>query len=364
MRRPCVFWNVQRLFEPAGGPVARSMGASSRDWTRADYDRKVANIADCLTRLTGGERPALLGFAEVETLGVVRDICERAGWGALVSVDETVPAPELSGHDVALLYDPGVFDRQPAAAQSLTLNNVFDTRDLLRVRLVLKDLGQPVEVLVAHWPSRLISEGAILRIAHSYFLRGILRRSLKFAKADLFTPDGGVAMPDPDTLRQRWATPCIVMGDFNDEPFDESVRHALGSSRLVDTVQSASRLVGKALAEPDNYLAADFTLFNPCWSPPFSDTGTLGGSYYRSPEWRIYDQVMVSHGALDDAAPLRFVQGSLRVGRLEDFAGSGGPVRMTTATGLPNAFEGSDPEGVSDHLPMLWAVDIDPAPGD
>jgi hypothetical protein len=62
MKKQAIFWNVQRFFEPNGGPIARALGASSKDWTEADYEAKLTNIATCLKEITNDEQPALLGI--------------------------------------------------------------------------------------------------------------------------------------------------------------------------------------------------------------------------------------------------------------------------------------------------------------
>jgi endonuclease/exonuclease/phosphatase family metal-dependent hydrolase len=358
MKKQAIFWNVQRFFEPNGGPIARALGASSKDWTEADYEAKLTNIATCLKEMTSDEQPALLAFAEVETVKILQDLRSKLGWNELVCVDEEAEAPEIDGLDVALLYNQEIFEKQPLIAQSLAINNSYNTRDLLRVRLQLKSAAIPVEVVVCHWPSRVITEGRFLRIAHSFYLRNLIQSFLQFSKAELLRPDGTVAMPAPEKLVSRWNTPCFIMGDFNDEPYDESVRNALNSSRHLRASLFRISLTGKALEEPDNYLSENFTLHNPCWSLRFTDNQELGGTYYRSPEWRTYDQVIVSHGALLEESPFRLIENSVKIPRLADLQVDNRLIQMKTRTGLPNPFESDDFEGVSDHFPLLYEVEI------
>lgn len=358
MRRPCIFWNVQRLFDPAGLPVARTLGAA-HEWTRASYRRKLANLSSCLRALAGGQVPAILSLAEIESLRAQRDLRTSLGWDELASIDELAPDPSLDGLDVAMLVDRTIFDVASVRARSIALDNRFASRDLLDVRLRLVGSDTEVVLVALHWPSRLIAEGGPLRLAYSVYLQRLLGSVLKFSKADLVHRDGEVSMPSREELLGRWNTPCIVMGDFNDEPHDPSVREGLCSTRFAERVQRHGRLVGKALVEPEGYLDKKLLLYNPCWDLRFSDDGSLGGTYYRS-EWRSYDQVLLTHGALRSGSPARYVEGSAAVGRLPEALGRAGKrVEMTTSHGIPRKFDQRDPSGVSDHFPLVFAMDFD-----
>jgi len=357
-QRTAVFWNVQRLFGTEGGPVARSLGGVGADWNARTYRRKIANLAGCLRRATGGEPPVLLGLAEVETVQAVRDLAEAAGWPELVCTDEVSPDPGLDGLDVALLLDPEVFDVGDLEATSVALDNRFNTRDLLDVRVRVHGRSDRSAVMVAHWPSRLIPEGQMLRLAYSVHLRRRLTRILSYDRADLLDRSGRFHLPAPQDLLRRWQTGCIVLGDLNDEPWDPSVRSALASTRSAAAVRRRGRLTGKRLSEVDNYLAADCLLLDPCWDLRLSDTGAVGGTYYRG-EWRTYDHLLFSHGMLDPDSALGYVEGSVRAFR--DPAPDD-RISMVTSAGHPRPYRPDSPTGVSDHLPLVFRLTTpDPA---
>lgn len=88
------------------------------------------------------------------------------------------------------------------------------------------------------------------------------------------------------------------------------------------------------------------------------DSGERGGTYYRSPEWKLYDQVIVSHGLLLNNAPLQLNTDSVRVPRVAEFDTRMGAVKMVTRNGLPNKFSQDNHEGVSDHLPIVFNLEV------
>lgn len=360
MRRLGLFWNVERFFDPAGLPVARAFGATGDSWTPAMYEAKLRHVAAVLLAATGGQAPALLALAEVESVRIQRDLRAACGWeDDLVIIDDVAPDPTLDGLDVALLVDRSVFDTDVLTARSLSLDNRFSTRDLLDVRVPLRVGAKPVAIAVAHWPSRVIAEGESLRFAYSVYLRRLAEDTVKYRKSDLVGPDGSINLPPAEDLAARWGIPVLMVGDFNDEPYDPSIRRALDSTSFLDVARARSRLRGKALREADNYLEAGFLLHNPCWNLRFSDTDEPAGTYYRS-EWRTYDQVLVSPGGLDEDSGLCLRSGSTRVFRHTGNLGDEEhPIEMATRTGLPRSFEAAaTTTGASDHFPLTFELEL------
>ena len=358
MKRNCIFWNVQRFFNRQGRSVAKSLGGVGKGWTKEVYERKLLNVAEVLKRGLPDGPPAFIALAEVESIEVLTDLRDALGWHELRASDELFPDSTIDGLDVGILMDRTVFDLNTLRARSISLDHRFSTRDLLQLEVALIQGGQDVAIFLAHWPSRLISEGETLRFAYSVNLRRRINNVLQFGKAELIDEEGTVLLPDAQTLTKRWLTPCVVMGDFNDEPFDLSVRSALGSTRFRDFTMRRGNLVGKSLTDIDNYLDEAFTLYNPCWALRFSDNEEVGGTFYRT-EWRSYDQVMFSHGALLEDAPARYIEGSARVLRLPEFNTNDKVVEMATSmAGAPRKFGSSDLTGVSDHFPLLFEMEF------
>lgn len=350
-----VFWNVERFFAPEAGAIARTLGAAKK-WNRAVYNAKLRNTAAVLDAISKQHEIALIGFVEVENRQVLADLCAELSWTDMVDADEYAPQGNFDGNDVALLYSRKVFRERPLLAQSLAVNNVFSTRDVLQVRLVVRGAGHEVDVMVLHWPSRKIAEGSVLRLAHAYYVQRMVTDVLKFPLNELLTRSGDSRLPDPDLLEQRWNRPVLLLGDYNDEPFDESVRQALRTSHLRQDVVDRGRLAEGAKTVLRTYHETDIWLYNPCWH--LISAGRPCGTFYREGTWRIYDQVIASHGALLPTSPMQLVEGSLRVFSEPQIEYGRTTVEMATRGGMPREFSPETGTGVSDHFPLVFELDF------
>ena len=83
------------------------------------------------------------------------------------------------------------------------------------------------------------------------------------------------------------------------------------------------------------------------WNAFWGLGGGQAGTSYRSPRWRVYDQVLVSRGAAGLFGP-RVATTPLPTSIVVD----GRRVQMTSQDGHPLSFDGSKPRGASDHLPV------------
>jgi Endonuclease/Exonuclease/phosphatase family len=143
-----------------------------------------------------------------------------------------------------------------------------------KVEFVSVSDGLPIYVFAAHWPSRATNEeGRLIRETIAGGLKDAVRKLTKSS------PNAAI----------------IVMGDFNDEPFDESLAwHMLGTR-------------DRRLAKSAN----DY-LYNPFWrrlgeSEPYSITttrpGVAGTCFYKgdtTTRWKTFDQMLFSPAFLGD----------------------------------------------------------------
>lgn len=348
-----VVYNVQRLFRPGGSAIARTLDATEEHgWDAAAYKRKVTAVGTMLASATGGEPPAVLVLVEVEDASVVEDLCAAAGWPAMVDAD--VPGEKMEGYDVAIAYDPSIFAGHSDGA-SFTFENRFATRDLLVAHLRLPG-GRSLTVLATHWASRTMAEAEVQRISAAIFCSNVLERLLKFGKDELITASGDVTMPARNELTARWSTPILVAGDFNDCPWDRSVRALLDSTPDRDSAQREPRLpIGRTISSATAYLRLRPRLFNPVWGLIGSRARPLGTHWFGD-EWSPLDQILVSRGMIDGAGPM-LVEGSVRVHAPTTLqAPDGRTIRARRTNGVPMPFDPITGEGVSDHLPLVAEI--------
>lgn len=141
-----------------------------------------------------------------------------------------------------------------------------------RVELKLINDGTIFNILVSHWPSvRTWNKGTSQRDDYGYELRQLVDEILKVDEN----------------------AKVILMGDYNDEPFDRPLAEKLRASRDRHLVLSSKRI-----------------LYNPFWNRIGSDRdytrdpeeiGFCGTYFYAGDNmdrWRTFDQIIVSKGLL------------------------------------------------------------------
>src|SRR3954467_5407457 len=100
--------------------------------------------------------------------------------------------------------------------------------------------------------------------------------------------------PPRDRLTAKWKTPILIAGDFNDSPWDRSVRNMLGATADVDEVRRAPRLpAAQTIQSVAAYLRLRPRLYNPTWSVVEPQAGPRG-TYRFAGEWNPLDQILVS----------------------------------------------------------------------
>ena len=314
------WWNLENLFDlhdSAERPewLQRKLDSELGGWNADILNSKLDQLAQVIKRLNDGKGPDLLGVCEVESKAVLEKL--------LLKID--IPRREYSivhsdtgdkrGIDVAFIYDLKLF-RKPY--KSHVFNHVVlkrnATRDILQVNFKTRG-SQPLDfvAIANHWPSKLggdlTSEPYRIMAAEtlSYWLERI---PAKFQKE----------------------VPVVVMGDFNDEPFNRSITdYALA---LKDSSKVRSRRARRPL------------LFNLMWE--IQEDG-IGSHYYD--DWSMLDQMMVNRALLGGSGGLTLVPSSCGIYRPADMLKRGKPRRF----GRPSS-KSFDIEGYSDHLPIYLRI--------
>jgi len=225
-------------------------------YTSKIYYKKIDHIAKVISEIgfqTTKNSPVIMGLAEIENKEVVEDLVHskflRNRNYKIIHFD----SPDRRGIDVALIYQDKYF--APIEQRQFEVK-IWDeegmrifTRDILWVHGILD--GDPVHILVNHWPSRRGGQkrSNAKRMKAAFVCRKIIEDiQLEYEDAKI-----------------------IVMGDFNDDPKDNSIKKGLLSVNQ------------KKEAGIDN-------LFNPMEEMYKKGLNTLG---YRD-NINLFDQILVS----------------------------------------------------------------------
>ena len=267
--------------------------------------------------MNGGNGPDILGVCEVENENVLDKLIARLS--PLGRSYKTVHADtkDRRGIDVAFLFDSDKY--------SVDANEVFNhfilrrnaTRDLLQASFVTKPSGNRLVLMGNHWPSRM--GGALAsepyRIMAGETLSYFHQRTIEIDGTD---------------------QAVVVMGDFNDEPFDRSLVEYALSERVERRVKS------KRSKKP--------YLLNLTWKLMGQGVGT----HFYDGTPGMLDQILVNRPVLRDDSPFEVNQSSVEIIKFPEMvASSGGPRRF----GRPSSASSFDDTGFSDHFPIAVVLE-------
>jgi endonuclease/exonuclease/phosphatase family metal-dependent hydrolase len=246
-------WNVENLFDLEDDPKVEYdedfSPNSPKKWTKERLQIKLTNLSDAIGKMNGGKGPDVLGLSEVENLKVVEMLRDKlAPLGRKYEIVHK-DSPSDRGIDCALLYDANVFSLADAKFHFVDAKK---TRDIIEAKLH-RD-GGDLFVFVNHWPSRRNPEEQRLIAAD------VLRKRLDEILA---------ADPKAD---------IVMVGDFNDEPDNKSIKDRLRAAAAKDGLP-----VG-ALFDTSAYIAAE-----------------KKGTFLYENEWELIDHIIISAGLLDEA---------------------------------------------------------------
>lgn len=296
-------WNVENLFDTihdSGRIDTDFLPDGANAWTAARYRTKLFAIARTIAAAGGAEPVDIIGLCEVENTRVVEDLTQHSALASLGYSYLITNSLDERGMDVALLYQADRFLplQEYILRVPFTPQKERPTRDILVVDGLIP-AGDTLTVAVCHLPSR--RGGAELTAAYRQRAVQVLRNTVD------------------SIARKRQNFRMIVMGDFNDEPADASVRQLTDSGFV--------NLSAKAVGEYK-----------------------IKGTYKLSGAWSRIDQMIVSCSLLEGSSGLRAQPETCRIFAPEfllerDATGGVKPCR----TYLGTFYHG----GVSDHLPLL-----------
>ncbi len=214
------FYNLENLFDTENNKFTLDKDFTSGgnlEWSRDRYLRKIENLSKVISKIgikNAELPPVLLGVSEVENKTCLLD---------LVTSKKLLPygydfvhydSPDERGIGVAFLYQKKYFELTYSEPYTLFLTDDKNNRDFTRDILLIsgKLFDEEVFVIVNHWPSRNkgknFSDGKRIKAAK------LVRKIIMGLQKENENPH------------------IIIMGDFNDEPNNNSIQNYLISEGL------------------------------------------------------------------------------------------------------------------------------------
>lgn len=240
-----VFYNLENYFDVyVDSTLSYNEFSPMGDlhWTNKKFQEKTKNLYKVFQAISGWKGIVLAGVCEIENKFVLNQLLYNMPLNSREYRYIHYDSHDKRGIDVALIYGKQF---KPLHSQVYSIlddhGEEIETRDILYVKGMLTD--DTVHVFVNHWTSRYrgLLESSSLRWQFSKLLKS------KTDSIQDLIPDAYI----------------IIMGDFNDQPHDKSVKNLTNDSRL-------HNMVSKAI-----------------------ENNSPGTVKFRS-DWYIFDQILVS----------------------------------------------------------------------
>jgi len=251
------FYNLENIFDTIDNEGVNDFEFTPdgpNKWGTMKYNAKMQRMSYAISQIGldySAVGAAVLGVCEVENKGVLEELAKQPDIRNRQYQAVLHEGPDRRGVDVGLLYNPALFVMTNSKSYRLvTADTTFRTRDQLMVSGYL--LNEKVHFIVTHWPSRLGGE------ERSRPRRNEAARLTKSIVDSLFRTDPKAKI--------------MVMGDKNDDPFNESVANILGAKKNREEVSPGG-------------------LYNVFWKTHERGIGSLA---YQD-QWNLFDQIIISH---------------------------------------------------------------------
>ena len=260
------FYNVENLFDTINDVNKNDEASPIMEikFNRSEiYNKKVSNMAGVIADIGADlvkKSPSIVGLCEVENRSVIEDLLKDKNLKDKNYEIIHYDSPDERGIDVAMIYNEDVFKITSTKSHELIIyDNKSSKRNYTRDQLVVSGLleGELIHLIVNHWPSRSGGEER--------------SRAGRMAAAEL-------NKKIIDSLQGKYKDAKIItMGDFNDDPHDDSMKKILNAKKHIKDVEENG-------------------IYNPM-ETILSDQG-IGTNAYRD-VWQLFDQILVSKPFLD-----------------------------------------------------------------
>lgn len=251
------FWNVENLYDTLNDQFKNDeefTPAGTNAWTGSRYWTKIDHLAEVISQMATDVTPdglAILGMCEIENESVVKDLVNSPKLKKRNYKVVHIEGPDARGVDPSFIYNPNYFKVTRAVSYPVKLvtDSTHKTRDILVVSGLF--CGEPLTVLVNHWPSR---RGGEMASRPNRNAAALVARKI----ADSVMTANPLAK-------------IAVMGDFNDDPVNVCIKDVMGTYG-------------------DFKKADDKKFFNPMDKPYKEGNGTLAWQ----DSWNLFDQILLN----------------------------------------------------------------------
>ncbi len=252
-----MFYNVENLFDTINNPNTFDDEFSpntDKHWNTKRYNKKLKDLAHVISLVDKNSLPDIIGLSEVENKQVLKDLASKKELKANYAIVHE-ESPDSRGIDVALMYKKSSF--KYLSHKAIKVHFDFEpetkTRDILYVKGKMND-GEFLHVFVNHWSSRREGrkESEIKRVTTAKLLKN---------KVD-------------EILQKDSIAKIIIVGDFNDEPRNKSLKEVLSAANSRSSKKSK--------------------LYNLMYNKDLLKLGTYN---YRG-KWQMLDNIIVSRALL------------------------------------------------------------------
>jgi endonuclease/exonuclease/phosphatase family metal-dependent hydrolase len=306
------FYNLDNLFDVIDDSTHHDVEFTPHGkyaWTPERYEKKLHNMEQVIREMVDGDAPDVLGVCELESKYAFKDLL-ATGWLHTHYGFVHYDSPDERGIDVAMAYNLAKLKILESKNYPVMLSdNIHDkTRDILWVKALTLKSNDTIQFIVCHFPSRREgkekSNGDRMDAART--CERVIRENCRTSSQNL-----------------------VIMGDFNDEPWDESIVKGIGAADIN--------------GNPNRQL------LNLMWH--FKDEKK--GSYKYRKQWNMLDQIIISK-ALSNGQGMEYTPASVRI------MSKSWMIQTGKYNGFPlRTFGGSHwLDGYSDHLPVYMKIKL------
>jgi len=315
------WWNLENLFDTFDSPhrpewLQSKLNSELQGWDQQVLEMKLTNLASILRKMNNNTGPDILGVCEVENAIVLHQLIQIVGFSTAERNYQLAhhDMNDQRGIDVAFIYDANKFSMEEMFSHVVMQRN--STRDLLQVNFRTSK-GNPLILIGNHWHSRISGELETqpYRIIAAETLSYWLERIVEICGKE---------------------TPILVMGDFNDEPFNTSISEYAQSTHSKPKVMNSYNI----------------RLLNLMY--PLLGNG-IGTFFYNNFPY-MFDQFLAPKSMLKSNAiikPVKITSSTYRVyvASYPEMT-SNGDYPKPIPFGRPSKPSSYDPAGYSDHFPI------------